>query len=82
MTPIPNRLAQVPKELHDMVDMVLRNEGNYDKAVQIKRLYDQTVQIKRLYKVVDIAYRHGYTDGYRDSHTDRKRTSPCLQAWG
>lgn len=60
MTPIPNRLVQVPKELHDKVDMVLRSEGNYDKAVKIKRLY----------KVVDIAYRHGYMDGYRDGHTD------------
>lgn len=58
--PVPNRLAQVPSELHDSVDLVLRNDGNHD----------QTTQIKRLYKVVDIAYGEGYMDGYRDGHTD------------
>jgi hypothetical protein len=58
--PVPNRLVQVPSELHDHIDLVLRNEGNYNQAVQIKRLY----------KVVDIAYREGYMDGYRDGHTD------------
>jgi hypothetical protein len=58
--PVPNRLAVVPSDLHDNVDMVLRNEGNYNQAIQIKRLY----------KVVDIAYREGYMDGYRDGHTD------------
>lgn len=60
MTPIPNRLVQVPSELHDRVDEVLRNDMNHNQAVQIKRLYI----------VVDIAYRYGYMDGYRDGHTD------------
>ena len=59
-TPIPNRLVYVPSELHDMVDEVLKNDGNYNQAVQTKRLY----------KVIDYAYRYGYIDGYRDGHTD------------
>lgn len=59
-TPIPNRLVYVPSELHDMVDEVLKNDGNYNQAVQTKRLY----------KVIDCAYRYGYVDGYRDGHTD------------
>lgn len=69
---IQYRLTQVPPELHDMVDAVLENDGNYNQAVQTKRLY----------KVVDCAYRYGYIDGYRDGHTDgenghdeRKRVS-------
>ena len=59
-TPIPNRLAMVPPELREKIEMVLRNEHNYNQAVQTKRLK----------KCVDIAYRAGYMDGYRDGHAD------------
>lgn len=59
-TPIPNRLCVVPSELYQDLEWILRNDCNYDQAVQIKRLK----------KVVGIAYREGYMDGYRDGHTD------------
>ena len=58
--PIPNRLAEVPQDLYEMVEQVLRNEHNCNQAVQVKHLK----------KVVGIAYRYGYTDGYRDGHAD------------
>ena len=59
-TPIPNRLASVPPSLRENIERVLRNEKNYNQAVQIKRL-----------KIcVDMAYRAGYMDGYRDGHVD------------
>ena len=58
--PVPNRLAVVPPKLIDRLDEVLANKGNWNQAVQHKRLT----------KLVSIAYRHGYCDGYRDGHTD------------
>ena len=59
-TPIPNRLATVPPSLYEQIEDVLANHGNYNQAVQIKRLK----------KCVGIAYRYGYVDGYRDGHDD------------
>lgn len=59
-TPIPNRLAVVPSSLRENIEQVLRNEKNYNQAVQVKRLK----------KCVNIAYREGYMDGYRDGHAD------------
>lgn len=59
-TPVPNRLATVPPSLYEKIEDVLANHGNYNQAVQIKRLK----------KCVGIAYREGYMDGYRDGHTD------------
>lgn len=59
-TPAPNRLVIVPPSLYEKIEEVLVNHGNWNQAVQIKRLK----------KVVGIAYRNGYADGYRDGHTD------------
>lgn len=72
-TPVPNRLAVVPPSLYECIEDVLANHGNYNQAVQVKRLK----------KVVGIAYRYGYTDGYRDGHTDAEnghdeRVTACL----
>ena len=58
--PIPYRLVEVPPILYEQLELVLRNDGNWNQAVQVKRLR----------KVLSVAYRHGYTDGYRDGHTD------------
>ena len=59
-TPIPNRLATVPPSLYEDIEHVMANHGNYNQAVQIKRLK----------KCVSITYCEGYMDGYRDGHTD------------
>lgn len=72
-TPVPNRLVVVPPSLYERIEDVLANHGNYNQAVQVKRLK----------KVVGIAYRYGYTDGYRDGHTDAEdghdeRVTACL----
>ena len=72
-TPIPNRLAVVPPSLYECVENVLRNDGNFNQAVQIKRLK----------AVIGYAYRQGYIDGYRDGHTDaenghNERVRACL----
>lgn len=72
-TPVPNRLAAVPPRLYEMVEEVLANKGNWNQAVQIKRLR----------KCVGIAYREGYMDGYRDGHADAEdghdeRVTACL----
>ena len=58
--PIPNRLVMTPPELYEKLETVLRNDGNYNQAAQIKRLR----------KVLRMAYSYGYRDGYRDGHTD------------
>ena len=58
--PVPNRLGVVPPELYEHLELVLRNDGNWNQAVQVKRLR----------KVVSFAYLEGYQDGYRDGHTD------------
>lgn len=59
-TPIPNRLAAVPPSLYDLLEKVLSNERNLNQAAQVKQMK----------KVIGIAYRRGYCDGYRDGHTD------------
>lgn len=37
-TPVPNRFAVVPLSLHELIEDVLANHGNYNQAVQVKRL--------------------------------------------
>lgn len=58
--PVPNRLVTTPPSLYERVEYVLANHGNYNQAIQVKRLK----------KCVAMAYRYGYCDGYRDGHDD------------
>lgn len=55
-TPVPNRLAVVPPSLYELLDQVWAGEEEYEHY--------------RIKKVVGMAYRGGYVDGYRDGHTD------------
>ena len=57
-TPVPNRLVEVPKSLYEYLDRAWAGEEEYEHF--------------RIKKVLAIAYRCGYTDGYRDGHDDAK----------
>ena len=55
-SPVPIRIVITPPELYEYVDQVLNDGQGYEH--------------ERLHAVLRMAYSRGYTDGYRNGHTD------------